>query len=50
MFGLVRMNTKIIKWNKESWLSPALLLVLAENDFEIIMIIVGRCRPVNPEP
>ena len=39
MFGLVRMNTKLVNWNKESLLSPALLVVLAEKDLEIIPIM-----------
>ena len=45
MFGFVGMNPKLVNWNKESW-----LLVLAENDLEIIQIIVGRCWVANHAP
>ena len=47
MFRLVVMNTKLINGNKESWLSPALLVVLSENDLEIIQINDGCWRLVN---
>ena len=50
MFGLVGINTKLVNWNKESWLSPALLLFLAENYLEIIQIIVGRWVVVTHAP
>ena len=42
MFTLVGLTTKM-----ESRLSPALLVDLAENDLEIIQIIVGHCPAVN---
>ena len=50
MFGFVGINPNLVNWNKESWLSPALQLILAENDLEIIQIIVERCLVVNPVP
>ena len=43
-----RFNTT---WTSEQSLwYPALLVVLAENDIEIIQIIVGRCQVVNSVP
>ena len=50
MFGLVGINTKLVKWNKESWLSPALLLFLAEIYLEIIQNIVGCLVVVTHAP
>ena len=41
MFVLVRMNTKLVNWNKKYWLSPVLLVDSAGNEVEINQIIVG---------
>ena len=46
MFALVGINTKLLNGHIESLWYPALLVVLAENDLEI-QIIVGRCRVVS---
>ena len=48
MFGLVRMNTKQVNWNKEYWFCPVLLVDSAGNDAEIIQIIVGALSGDNP--
>ncbi len=48
MLTLVGIKTKLVNLNMESCLSPGLLIVLAENDFEIIPINIGRCWAVNP--
>ena len=50
MLALVGINTKLINLKKESLLSQSLLVVLAENDLEIIQIIVGRCRALTQAP
>ena len=41
MFSLVGVIIKLVNLNKESWSSPGLLVVLAENNLEIIQISLG---------
>ena len=43
MFDVAGVYTKLVNWNKESWLSFALLVVLAETELENHLIHVGRC-------